>query len=61
MFDSSKKEYKDEVVRDSTRNNVCTDMPKKISSHKMEGNSLKVNPFYELVQFIHLGWRLKEP
>ena len=59
MLDSSKKEYEAEVVRESTRNNVCIDMFKKMSNHKMKGNSLKVKSFYELVQFPHLGWHLK--
>ena len=61
MFDSSKKEYKDEVLRQSTKNNICTEVFKKMkmSNHKMKGNSLKVNSFYELVQFAHLCWHLK--
>ena len=59
MFDSSKKEYKDEVLRQSTKNNVCTEVFKKMSNHKMKGNSLEVNSFYELVQFAHLCGHLK--
>ena len=57
MFDSSTKEYKDEVLRQSTKD--CTEVFKKMSNHKVKGNSLKVNSFYELVQFAHLCWYLK--
>ena len=34
---------------------------KKMSNHKLKGNSLKGNAFYELVQFPHMRWHSKKP
>ena len=42
IFDLSKKDYNNKVVKENIWNDTCKEVFKKMSNHKVKGNSLKV-------------------